>query len=259
MRPTILGRATWLVAALGLGCASPVQHTSILDERQQLELQRPEPTVRTSEGEGPRTRTVPREVPAALTAEVAVSDALDGTPLGSETFRLSPDRVSVTAAGGVEWWLERNVRHRDELRGALVEPDERLVLLHTPGELRARGNDGLWDQILALGGPPAPSEPLRPAGRAEEAFGLRFEEWTSPDESSVLQQVWWNADAELALRVVLRRGERLVRRELVALEWGADEAGLRDPAERHPQWRHCELSDEEGLGDHAHDHGGGGA
>jgi hypothetical protein len=247
---TIRHLAAACLAVVLLGCSGPdpggppAGAPLVSDGLLDLELAKPAPTRRAPRAAASQPAAfVPREVPRDLTAIVVVSIAQGGATLAQETFRLSRERVSVTSGNGAEWWLARNPLHHDELSGARVDPAERLVIEHTPGELRTAGCEDLWDRIAALGAPDAPSAPLAPTGRVEQAFGLPFEQWTAADESSAVREMWWCPEASLPLRVSLRLPGQEVVREIVALEQGVDPSALRHPSERHPGWRHRELSD----------------
>ncbi|HTE05770.1 MAG TPA: hypothetical protein VK824_06205 [Planctomycetota bacterium] len=197
-------------------------------------------------GDGP-VAFVPRTIAHSVTATVVVREEPDGAVLSQETFRISPEAVSVTDAAGCEWWLARNPVHPDELSGARCDPAQRLVLQHGAGDLRLIGGEDLWDRIAELGNHGALTEGLVATGRTESAFGLEFAQWVAEDDSPAVRELLWNEQQGWALRSRATVGGRSMLREIAALEWSVDGEALRDPLERHPGWLRSEISDLEDM------------
>ncbi|GJM20301.1 MAG: hypothetical protein DHS20C15_02160 [Planctomycetota bacterium] len=121
--------------------------------------------------------------------------------------------------------------------------DEGVVLDLALGDAASDPSAASWADCSLGGFTVQELTALRPTEATREAFGVEFRELRAVGEHEALREVWWNAELEVALewRRVDASGE--VRQVLQDLQRPARAGELRDPVERHPEWRRLDFAD----------------
>ena len=159
-----------------------------------------------------------------------------------QTVSRTNDRVHMRT-DSTEWLFERNPVDPRRVSGLLVDHATRTIVMHEESDLRnALGVKG-WADIIMIGFDAGALEHLQPRPEWHTKGGIAFRKHVSVSGNAGVSEVWWSHEHVLPLGFVLRDTNGTTQVSLERVTTVVEDALLRPPSTRYPQYKVVELSD----------------